>query len=91
MVHAFRGVDYVFSCGCIKQVPSASFFLWKLLKPISLETDNVLELAIENNIKKVIMLINRQNVYQLMHMGISKAMMEKCLSQKQELHRTQAR
>ena len=77
MVHAFRGVDYVFHAAALKQVPSAEFFPMEAVKTNIIGTDNVLELAIENNIKKVVCLSTDKAAYPINAMGISKAMMEK--------------
>ena len=76
---AIKGVDYVFHAAALKQVPSCEFFPLESVKTNVLGTDNVLSVAIENNVKKVICLSTDKAVYPINAMGTSKAMMEKVL------------
>jgi UDP-glucose 4-epimerase len=71
------GVDYLFHAAALKQVPSCEFFPVEAVKTNVLGTDNVLSVAIENKIKKVICLSTDKAVYPINAMGVSKAMMEK--------------
>ena len=74
---AIKGVDYIFHAAALKQVPSCEFFPVEAVKTNILGTDNVLSVAIENNVKKVICLSTDKAVYPINAMGVSKAMMEK--------------
>ena len=74
---AMRGVDYVFHAAALKQVPSCEFYPLQAVKTNVLGTENVLEVAIANGIKRVICLSTDKAVYPINAMGISKAMMEK--------------
>lgn len=74
---AIKGVDYIFHAAALKQVPSCEFFPVEAVKTNVLGTDNVLSVAIENNVKKVICLSTDKAVYPINAMGTSKAMMEK--------------
>ncbi len=74
---AMNGVDYVFHAAALKQVPSCEFFPIEAVKTNILGTDNVLEAAINNNVKKVIVLSTDKAAYPINAMGMSKAMMEK--------------
>lgn len=76
---AMRGVDYIFHAAALKQVPSCEFFPIEAVKTNVLGTENVLESAIRNNVKKVVVLSTDKAVYPINAMGISKAMMEKVL------------
>lgn len=76
---AMNGVDYVFSAAALKQVPSCEFFPLEAVKTNVLGTENVLNSAIENNIKKVIVLSTDKGVYPINAMGMSKALMEKVM------------
>lgn len=76
---AMRGVDYVFHAAALKQVPSCEFHPMEAVKTNVLGTDNVLEAAILNNIKRVVCLSTDKAVYPINAMGISKAMMEKVM------------
>ncbi len=76
---AMRGVDYVFHAAALKQVPSCEFFPVEAVKTNVLGTENVLESAIKNNVKNVVVLSTDKAVYPINAMGISKAMMEKVL------------
>ena len=76
---AVRGVDYIFHAAALKQVPSCEFFPIEAVKTNVFGTENVLEAAIRNNVKKVVVLSTDKAVYPINAMGISKAMMEKVL------------
>lgn len=71
------GVDYVFHVAALKQVPSCEFYPLEAVKTNIIGTDNVLNAAIECNVKKVICLSTDKAVYPINAMGMSKAMMEK--------------
>ena len=77
IVSAVKGVDYIFHAAALKQVPSCEFFPVEAVKTNVLGTENVLSVAIENNVKKVICLSTDKAVYPINAMGTSKAMMEK--------------
>lgn len=74
---AMKNVDYVFHAAALKQVPSCEFFPMEAVKTNVLGTENVLNSAILNDVKKVICLSTDKAVYPINAMGISKAMMEK--------------
>lgn len=74
---AINGVDYIFHAAALKQVPSCEFFPVEAVKTNVLGTDNVLSIAIESKVKKVICLSTDKAVYPINAMGVSKAMMEK--------------
>jgi UDP-glucose 4-epimerase len=73
---AMKGVDYVFHAAALKQVPSCEFFPIQAVKTNILGSNNVMESAIANNVKKVIVLSTDKAVYPINAMGMSKAMME---------------
>ena len=77
LVSAVYGVDYIFHAAALKQVPSCEFFPLEAVKTNVLGTENILSVAIENNVKKVICLSTDKAVYPINAMGTSKAMMEK--------------
>lgn len=72
-----RGVDYVFHAAALKQVPSCEFFPMQAVKTNVEGTQNVIDAAVKNNVKKVICLSTDKAAYPINAMGISKAMMEK--------------
>ena len=74
---AMDGVDYIFHAAALKQVPSCEFFPIQAVKTNVLGTENVLEAAINHNVKKVIVLSTDKAAYPINAMGMSKAMMEK--------------
>jgi len=51
---AIQGVDYIFHAAALKQVPSCEFFPIEAVKTNVLGTENVLSVAIDNGVKKVI-------------------------------------
>ena len=74
-----NGVDYIFHAAALKQVPSCEFYPMEAVKTNILGTDNVLNSAIKNNVKRVILLSTDKAVYPINAMGISKSMAEKVL------------
>lgn len=74
-----EGVDYIFHAAALKQVPSCEFFPWEAAKTNVFGTENVLNAAIRQGVKKVICLSTDKAVYPINAMGISKAMMEKVM------------
>lgn len=74
---AMRGVDYVFAAAALKQVPSCEFFPMEATRTNVLGTGNVLQSAIENGVKNVVVLSTDKAAYPINAMGISKALMEK--------------
>ena len=82
---AMKGVDYVFHAAALKQVPSCEFYPMEAVRTNILGTENVLNSAIENNVKRVVVLSTDKAVYPINAMGISKAMMEKLMISKANL------
>jgi UDP-glucose 4-epimerase len=76
---ATRGVDFVFHAAALKQVPSCEFYPMQAVQTNVLGTENVLESAIQNEVKRVVCLSTDKAVYPINAMGISKAMMEKVM------------
>ena len=76
---AFENVDYIFHAAALKQVPSCEFFPIEAVKTNVLGTENVLDCAIKNKVKKVVCLSTDKAVYPINAMGTSKAMMEKVI------------
>lgn len=74
---AMQGVDYVFHAAALKQVPSCEFFPLEATKTNVLGTQNVIDAAGANKVKKVICLSTDKAAYPINAMGISKALMEK--------------
>jgi len=74
---AARGVDYIFSAAALKQVPSCEFYPIEAVKTNVLGTENTLNAAIANGVKKAIVLSTDKAVYPINAMGMSKALMEK--------------
>lgn len=79
VLNATRGVDYIFHAAALKQVPSCEFHPMEAVKTNVLGTENVLEAAIQNEVKRVVCLSTDKAVYPINAMGVSKAMMEKVM------------
>ncbi|MRT58579.1 UDP-N-acetylglucosamine 4,6-dehydratase/5-epimerase [Enterobacteriaceae bacterium RIT693] len=79
ILNASRGVDFIYHAAALKQVPSCEFHPMEAVKTNVLGTENVLEAAIANNVKRVVCLSTDKAVYPINAMGISKAMMEKVI------------
>ena len=74
---ATRGVDYIFHAAALKQVPSCEFFPLEATRTNVFGTQNVIDAAAFNKVKKVICLSTDKAAYPINAMGISKALMEK--------------
>lgn len=74
-----RGVDFVFHAAALKQVPSCEFHPMQAVRTNVLGTENVLEAAVRNRVKRVVCLSTDKAVCPINAMGISKAMMEKVM------------
>jgi UDP-N-acetylglucosamine 4,6-dehydratase/5-epimerase len=74
---AMKGVDYVFQAAALKQVPSCEFFPMQAVRTNIIGSENVLEAAARNNVRKVVVLSTDKAVYPINTMGMTKAIMEK--------------
>lgn len=79
ILNATRNVDYIYHAAALKQVPSCEFHPMEAVKTNVLGTENVLEAAIQNKVKRIVCLSTDKAVYPINAMGISKAMMEKVI------------
>jgi UDP-N-acetylglucosamine 4,6-dehydratase/5-epimerase len=76
---AMRDVDFVFHAAALKQVPSCEFFPMEAVRTNVIGTENVLNAAVANGVRRVVLLSTDKAVYPINAMGISKAMAEKVL------------
>ncbi len=77
--NAMNGVDFVFHAAALKQVPSCEFYPMQAVQTNVIGTENILNSAINANVKKVIALSTDKAVYPINAMGVSKAMMERVI------------
>jgi UDP-glucose 4-epimerase len=75
--NAMHGVDFVFQAAALKQVPSCEFYPLQAIETNIMGSENVLEAAARNQVKKVVVLSTDKAVYPINTMGMSKALMEK--------------
>ena len=68
-----KGVDYIFHAAALKQVPSCEFYPIEAVKTNVLGTENILNSAITNKVKKIIYLSTDKAVYPINAMGVSGA------------------
>jgi len=76
---AMKGVDYVFHAAALKQVPSCEFYPMEAVRTNVNGTENVMNAATANGVKRVVVLSTDKAVYPINAMGISKAMAEKLM------------
>jgi UDP-glucose 4-epimerase len=72
-------VDYVFHAAALKQVPSCEFYPMEAVRTNVNGTENVMNAATANGVKRVVVLSTDKAVYPINAMGISKAMAEKLM------------
>lgn len=77
--NAMKGVDYIFHAAALKQVPSCEFFPIEAVNTNVIGCQNVIDSAIEFDVKKVIVLSTDKAVYPINAMGMSKALSEKIM------------
>lgn len=82
---SMHGVDYVFHAAALKQVPSCEFYPMEAVRTNVLGAENVLNAAVANGVKRVVVLSSDKAVYPINAMGLSKAMMEKLMVAKSRL------
>lgn len=87
---AMNGVDYVFQAAALKQVPSCEFYPMQAVMTNIIGSENVLEAAVRNKVKKVVVLSTDKAVYPINTMGMTKALMEKLAISKARDPRVQA-
>ena len=85
LIPAINGVDYIFHAAALKQVPSCEFFPLEAVKTNIIGTDNVLAVAQEYEVKKVVVLSTDKAAYPINAMGMSKALMEKVMVAKSRI------
>jgi len=85
--HAMKGVDFVFHAAALKQVPSCEFYPMEAVRTNVLGSENVMNAATANGVKRVVVLSTDKAVYPINAMGISKAMAEKLMVAKARTQR----
>ena len=76
---AMKNVNFVFHAAALKQVPSCEFYPLEAIKTNVLGAENVMNSAILNKVERVVVLSTDKSVYPINAMGMSKALMEKCM------------
>jgi UDP-glucose 4-epimerase len=84
---AMKGVDFVFHAAALKQVPSCEFYPMEAVRSNIIGTENVMNAATANGVKRLIVLSTDKAVYPINAMGISKAMAEKLMVAKSRMQR----
>ncbi|MPQ44794.1 polysaccharide biosynthesis protein [Clostridium tarantellae] len=77
--NVMKGVDYVFHAAALKQVPSCEFYPMEAVKTNIIGSNNIFKAALNNKVKRVVLLSTDKAVYPVNAMGISKAMAEKLM------------
>ena len=85
---AMQNVDYVFHAAALKQVPTCEFYPFEAVKTNIIGAENVMDIAIKCNVKKVVLLSTDKAVYPVNAMGTSKAMMERLMIARSRLSKT---
>lgn len=75
--YAFKGVDIVFHAAALKHVPFCEYNPFEAIKTNIIGSQNIIEAAIKNNVKKVIAISTDKAVFPSNIMGVTKLLMEK--------------
>ena len=84
---AMKGVDYVFHAAALKQVPSCEFYPMEAVRTNIMGTENVMNAATANAVKRLVVLSTDKAVYPVNAMGLSKSMAEKLMVAKARMQR----
>ncbi|MDD4554676.1 MAG: polysaccharide biosynthesis protein [Bacteroidales bacterium] len=76
---AMKGVNFVFHAAALKQVPSCEFFPMEAVRTNVIGCENVLDSALEQGVRNVIVLSTDKAVYPINAMGMTKALSEKVM------------
>ena len=76
---AMSGVDFVFHAAALKQVQSCEFYHMEAIRTNAMGADNVLQAALDNRVKRVVVLSTDKAAYPINAMGLTKALMEKLM------------
>ncbi len=87
ILEAMPGVEYIFHAAALKQVPSCEFYPMEAMRTNVIGTENVINAALANNVKHLVLLSTDKAVYPINAMGISKAMAEKIMVAKSRMRR----
>jgi len=79
VARAMKGVDFVFHAAALKQVPSCEFYPMEAVRTNILGAENVMNAAVANAVRRLVVLSTDKAVYPINAMGLSKAMMEKLM------------
>jgi UDP-N-acetylglucosamine 4,6-dehydratase/5-epimerase len=86
VLQAMNGVDLVFHAAALKQVPSCEFFPTEAVQTNTLGAENVMKAALASGVEKMVVLSTDKAVYPVNAMGMSKALMEKCMVAKARMY-----
>ncbi len=76
---AMAGVDYVFHAAALKQVPSCEFYPMEAVATNVIGANNVIDAAVNNDVKNIVVLSTDKAVNPINAMGMTKALMEKLM------------
>jgi len=79
LIRAFEGVDYVFHCAALKHVAIGEYNPREVILTNVNGTENVIEAALQNNVKKVVYTSSDKAVNPVNTMGASKLLGEKLI------------
>jgi UDP-N-acetylglucosamine 4,6-dehydratase/5-epimerase len=82
---AMKGVDYVFHAAALKQVPSCEFYPLEALRTNVMGAENVMNAAVAQGVRRVIVLSTDKAVYPVNAMGLTKALAEKVMIAKSRM------
>ena len=80
MAFAFRGVDIVFHAAALKHVPACEYNPFEAVKTNIIGTQNVIEVALANNVEKVLAISTDKAADPASVLGASKLMMERLVT-----------
>lgn len=85
IAEATQNVDYVFHAAALKQVPSCEFYPMEAVATNVIGANNVIDAAVNNKVKNIVVLSTDKAVNPINSMGMTKALMEKIMIAKSRI------
>lgn len=79
LIRAFEGIDYVFHCAALKHVAIGEYNPGEIIRTNITGTENVIEAALQNKVKKIVYTSSDKAVNPVNTMGASKLLGEKLI------------
>ena len=88
LIDPMESVDFVFHAAALKQIPTLENFPLEATKTNVIGTDNVFSVAVQQKVKRIVILSTDKSIQPISAMGLTKSLMEKTVLAKARLYQT---